>query len=113
MLSANNEAPLNVECIMDDIDVRGRLNREELEALVAPVLARLKAPMEKVSHQGDPPGISHTLAESSLQRRPGPTKMPEYEEACLYNLWPPSAVRQSGMEVIVAHPRSHNRTCSL
>lgn len=65
MLSANNEAPLNVECIMDDIDVRGRLNREELEALVAPVLARLKAPMEKVGH---------------------------HVQACLVRLWTPSAV---------------------
>jgi len=47
ILSANMAAPLNIESVMNDIDVSAMLKREELEALVAPVLARLTAPLEK------------------------------------------------------------------
>ena len=48
MLSANAEAPLNIECIMEDADVRGKLTREELEVICAPLFDRFKAPIEKV-----------------------------------------------------------------
>ncbi len=48
MLSANAESPLNIECIMDDVDVRSMLNREQFEELVAPVLARVRAPVDRV-----------------------------------------------------------------
>lgn len=47
ILSANMAAPLNIESVMNDIDVSAMLKREELEELVAPVLARLTAPLEK------------------------------------------------------------------
>ncbi|PNW72223.1 hypothetical protein CHLRE_16g677000v5 [Chlamydomonas reinhardtii] len=46
MLSANSEAPLNVECIMEDEDLRGMMTREIFEQLAEPVIARLRAPME-------------------------------------------------------------------
>ncbi|GFR48872.1 hypothetical protein Agub_g10723 [Astrephomene gubernaculifera] len=46
MLSANSEAPLNVECIMEDEDLRGMMTREHFEQLAEPILARLRAPME-------------------------------------------------------------------
>lgn len=47
ILSANNAAPLNVESIMNDVDVRGMLKREELEELMKPLLERVTAPIEQ------------------------------------------------------------------
>jgi heat shock protein 4 len=47
ILSANNAAPLNVESIMNDVDVRGMLKREELEQLIEPLLERATAPIEQ------------------------------------------------------------------
>jgi heat shock protein 4 len=47
VLSANANAPLNVESIMNDVDVRGMLKREELEELMKPMLARATAPIEQ------------------------------------------------------------------
>jgi molecular chaperone DnaK (HSP70) len=48
-LSANPEAPLNIECLMDDKDVRGTMNREKFEELAQPVLKRVLAPLQQVS----------------------------------------------------------------
>jgi heat shock protein 4 len=47
ILSANNMAPLNVESIMNDVDVRSMLKREELEELMKPMLERATAPIEQ------------------------------------------------------------------
>ncbi|MBA0557934.1 hypothetical protein Golob_014976 [Gossypium lobatum] len=47
VLSANPEAPLNIECLMDEKDVRGFIKREEFEQISAPILQRVKAPLEK------------------------------------------------------------------
>jgi heat shock protein 4 len=47
VLSANNQAPLNVESIMNDIDVRGMLKRDELEELIKPLIERATAPIEQ------------------------------------------------------------------
>jgi heat shock 70kDa protein 4 len=47
ILSANAQAPLNIESLMDDKDVRGMLKREELEALIQPLLDRVTAPLEQ------------------------------------------------------------------
>lgn len=41
-LSANPEAPLNIECLMDDVDVRAHVSRENLEEWAAPGLERLR-----------------------------------------------------------------------
>ncbi|KAH8119135.1 heat shock protein 70 [Phellopilus nigrolimitatus] len=46
ILSANAEAPLSVESIMNDIDASSKLNRETYEQLIAHVLARVSAPIE-------------------------------------------------------------------
>ncbi|KAK2460197.1 hypothetical protein APHAL10511_007788 [Amanita phalloides] len=54
VLSANIEAPLAVESIMNDIDASSRLTREQLESLIAPVLARIE------------PVIHRALADSQL-----------------------------------------------
>jgi molecular chaperone DnaK (HSP70) len=42
VLSANPEAPLQVESIMNDIDVRVSYTRDELESIIQPILARVK-----------------------------------------------------------------------
>lgn len=47
MLSANPEAPLNIECLMDEKDVRGFMKRDMFEEISAPILQRVKAPLEK------------------------------------------------------------------
>lgn len=47
VLSANASAPLNVESLMNDVDVRGFLKREEMEELVKPLLDRVTAPLEQ------------------------------------------------------------------
>ncbi|KAG2729161.1 hypothetical protein I3760_01G236300 [Carya illinoinensis] len=47
VLSANPEAPLNIECLMDEKDVRGFIKREEFEQISFPILERVKRPLEK------------------------------------------------------------------
>ncbi|KAM6501560.1 Heat shock protein 70 family [Amanita muscaria] len=42
ILSANTDAPLSVESIMNDIDASSRLTREQLEVLIADVLDRIE-----------------------------------------------------------------------
>ncbi|GAA0150746.1 Hsp70 family chaperone [Lithospermum erythrorhizon] len=46
VLSANPEAPLNIECLMDEKDVRGFIKREEFEQISIPILERVKKPLE-------------------------------------------------------------------
>jgi len=46
ILSANPEAPLNIECLMDDIDVQSMMTREKMEELAADTIARLMGPIE-------------------------------------------------------------------
>lgn len=47
VLSANANAPINIESLMNDIDVRGLLKREEMEELVRPLLERATGPLEQ------------------------------------------------------------------
>ncbi|XP_039124851.1 LOW QUALITY PROTEIN: heat shock 70 kDa protein 15-like [Dioscorea cayenensis subsp. rotundata] len=47
VLSANPEAPLNIECLIDEKDVRGFIKREEFEQISVPILERVKEPLEK------------------------------------------------------------------
>ncbi|KAK1376027.1 Heat shock 70 kDa protein 14 [Heracleum sosnowskyi] len=47
VLSANPEAPLNIECLMDDKDVRSFIKRDEFEQISIPILERVKKPLEK------------------------------------------------------------------
>lgn len=54
VLSANTEAPLSVESIMNDIDATSRLTREQLESLVSEVLERIE------------PVIHRAIADSGL-----------------------------------------------
>lgn len=47
VLSANAETPVNIECLMDDTDVRSKITRETFEGLAANLLSRVLAPCEK------------------------------------------------------------------
>jgi len=47
ILSANAGAPLNIESLMNDVDVKGFLKREELEELMKPLLERASKPLEQ------------------------------------------------------------------
>ena len=47
ILSANSSAPISIESLMNDVDVKGVLKREELEELVKPLLERSTAPLEQ------------------------------------------------------------------
>lgn len=47
VLSANAEAPLNIECLMDEKDVRGFIKREDFENLCSDLLERISIPCHK------------------------------------------------------------------
>ncbi|KAL6986880.1 hypothetical protein U1Q18_041462 [Sarracenia purpurea var. burkii] len=47
VLSANPEAPLNIECLMEEKDVRGFIKRDEFERISIPILERVRKPLEK------------------------------------------------------------------
>ncbi|CAL1375668.1 unnamed protein product [Linum trigynum] len=47
VLSANSEAPLNIECLMDEKDVKGFIKREEFERLSSVLLERVGIPCKK------------------------------------------------------------------
>ncbi|KAF9230633.1 HSP70-domain-containing protein [Melanogaster broomeanus] len=47
VLSANTEAPLNVESIMNDVDASSKLSRDEYEQPNAPILERIPGPLEQ------------------------------------------------------------------
>lgn len=47
MLSANAQAPISIESLMNDVDVSGIMKRDELEELLKPLLDRATAPLEQ------------------------------------------------------------------
>lgn len=47
VLSANPAAPMNIESLMEDVDVHGIAKRDELEAMIKPLLDRITAPLEE------------------------------------------------------------------
>jgi heat shock protein 4 len=47
ILSANQQAPLNIESLMNDIDVRAMITRQEFEAMVEPLFASVDATLEQ------------------------------------------------------------------
>lgn len=47
ILSANAQAPLSIESLMDDKDVRSVLKRDEFEELIQPLLNRVTVPLEQ------------------------------------------------------------------
>ncbi|KAI3438271.1 hypothetical protein D9Q98_000706 [Chlorella vulgaris] len=47
VLTTNSEAPINVECIMNDVDASGLITREVFEEAATPVLDRLLSPIKQ------------------------------------------------------------------
>ena len=47
VLSANAEAPLSVESIMNDVDASSKLSRDQMEGLISHVLDRIPAPLRR------------------------------------------------------------------
>ena len=47
VISANPEAPINIECIMDDTDVASKMTREKMEELSSDLLDRMMEPVKK------------------------------------------------------------------
>ncbi|WYZ45439.1 hypothetical protein EsH8_VIII_000755 [Colletotrichum jinshuiense] len=47
ILSANQQSPVNIESIMNDIDVSAMITRQEFEAMVEPLLTRVHVPLEQ------------------------------------------------------------------
>ena len=48
VLSANAEATIQVESLAEDLDVSGKMTREEFEELAKPLGARITAPLQRV-----------------------------------------------------------------
>ncbi|KAI9198050.1 hypothetical protein LWI28_009145 [Acer negundo] len=89
VLSANAEAPINIECLMDEKDVKGFIKREEFEQLSLVLLERISVPclkaladsglalesihsVELVGSGSRIPAITRMLA-SFFKREPGRT----------------------------------------
>lgn len=47
VLSANQQAPLNIESLMNDVDVRAMITRQEFEAMVEPLLNKVHVVLEQ------------------------------------------------------------------
>ncbi|KAF2010365.1 heat shock protein Hsp88 [Aaosphaeria arxii CBS 175.79] len=72
ILSANSVAPLNIESVMNDVDVRSMLKREELEELVRPLLDRATKPIEQALAEAKlkPEDIDHVELVGGCTRVP-------------------------------------------
>ena len=51
ILSANQQAPVNIESLMNDIDASAMITRQEFEAMIEPLLARTHHPLEQALAQ--------------------------------------------------------------
>ncbi|GAO15732.1 hypothetical protein UVI_02043390 [Ustilaginoidea virens] len=51
ILSANQQAPVNIESLMNDVDVSAMISRQEFEAMIEPLLNRTQQPLEEVLAQ--------------------------------------------------------------
>ncbi|KAM5181803.1 heat shock protein 105 kDa [Mantella aurantiaca] len=76
MSSNSTDIPLNIECFMNDIDVSGRMNRLEFEALCADLIQRIDAPLFSLMDQ-----IQLRVEDiSSVEVVGGATRMPAVKE---------------------------------
>lgn len=51
ILSANQQAPVNIESLMNDIDASAMITRQEFEAMIEPLLSRTHHPLEQALAQ--------------------------------------------------------------
>lgn len=76
VLSANSEAPINVESLVPDVDANGSLTREEFEKLIAPLLDRFNGPLETALKQA---GLTLDQIDS-VELVGGSTRVPAIKE---------------------------------
>ncbi|CCX05166.1 heat shock protein 70 family [Pyronema domesticum] len=76
VLSANTQAPINVENVMNEVDASGMLTREELEELIAPLLERVNAPLEQALAEA---GLTKDDIEA-IELIGGSTRVPSIKE---------------------------------
>lgn len=55
MLNTNPEAPINIDSLMNDIDVRGIMKRSEFEEIIKPLLDRALEPVKKALEESGTP----------------------------------------------------------
>ncbi|XP_075668105.1 heat shock 70 kDa protein 16-like isoform X1 [Castanea sativa] len=76
VLSANPEAPLTIECLMEEKDVKGFIKREEFEKLSSGLLERLSIPCKKaLADVGLPEKIHSVELVGSGSRIPAITRL--------------------------------------
>ncbi|XP_030931847.1 heat shock 70 kDa protein 16-like isoform X1 [Quercus lobata] len=76
VLSANPEAPLTIECLMEEKDVKGFIKREEFEKLASGLLERLSIPCKKAfADVGLPEKIHSVELVGSGSRIPAITRL--------------------------------------
>ncbi|PTU22747.1 hypothetical protein P175DRAFT_0434063 [Aspergillus ochraceoroseus IBT 24754] len=77
VLSANPTAPMSIESLMEDVDVRALVKREELEVMVKSLLDRITVPLEQVLAEAKmkPEDIDH------IEMVGGCTRVPAIKEA--------------------------------
>ena len=51
ILSANSQAPVNIESLMNDVDVSSMITRQDFEAMIEPLLNRTHIPLEQALAQ--------------------------------------------------------------
>merc|ERR1712028_148535 len=72
-LSANVEATMNCECIMEDTDVRGKITRDEFEELTKPLVEKLLVMIQKIIAQTGNPTVH------SVELMGGASRIPAIE----------------------------------
>eukprot|EP00271_Cylindrocystis_brebissonii_P009669 TRINITY_DN2471_c0_g1_i2.p1 TRINITY_DN2471_c0_g1~~TRINITY_DN2471_c0_g1_i2.p1 ORF type:complete len:661 (+),score=128.28 TRINITY_DN2471_c0_g1_i2:111-2093(+) len=77
VLTVNTEASLNIECLMDEKDVRSSMKRDLFEELAKPVIERVRGPCQKALEESGltPEQISAVEAVSSGCRVPALLKV--------------------------------------
>ncbi|GMK56531.1 hypothetical protein CspeluHIS016_0303710 [Cutaneotrichosporon spelunceum] len=76
VLSANTEAPINVESLAPDIDATGALTRAEFETMIGPLLDRFQGPLDAALKQA---GLSKDKVDS-IELVGGSTRVPAIKE---------------------------------
>lgn len=79
VLSANLEAPINVESIMNDVDVSSKLSRDQFESLVAEPLSRITGPLQLALQEA---GLQPDQIDS-IELVGGSTRVPAIRERIL------------------------------
>ncbi|GBF64765.1 heat shock protein [Trichophyton mentagrophytes] len=77
ILSANAQAPISIESIMNDVDVRAMVKREELEEMIRPLLDRITVPLEQALAEA---GLKPEEIDS-IEMVGGCTRVPSIKEA--------------------------------